>query len=174
MIQSIFQSIKITLKIFCEPLFVSINRNWFSINRNLWIRFLKNQIWLVQNTFSKTFQISFSLSDSARLHKEFFVVFLQISCKVSLSLSQYVYITLPFALFFSFSCIISWFLGNFQTMLYLGFLINQALFYEFDQFGNLWKIKNSRACIEPELGILFKLVSIDETGLLNWCNWSLF
>ena len=64
----------------------------------------------------------------------FFVVFLQISCKVSLSLSRYVYITLPFALFFSFSCIISWFWGNFWTMLNLGFLINQALFYEFDQW----------------------------------------
>ena len=76
----------------------------------------------------------FSLSDSARLHKEFFVVFLQISCEVSLSLSRYVYITLPFALFFSFSCIISWFLGNFWTMLNLGFFINQAFFYEFDQW----------------------------------------
>ena len=127
LIQSVFRSIEITFKIFCEPLSVSINRN-------SWIRFLKNHIWLVQNTFSNTFQISFSLPDSARLHKEFFVVFLQISCKVSLSLSQYVYITLPFALFFSFSCIISWFLGNFQTMLYLGFFINQALFYEFDQW----------------------------------------
>ena len=96
--------------------------------------FKKIQIWLVKTTFSKTFQTSFSLSDSARLHKEFFVVFLQISCKVSLSLSRYVYITLPFALFFSFSCIISWFLGNFQTMINLGFLINQALFCEFDQW----------------------------------------
>ena len=37
----------------------------------------------------------------------------------------------------------------------------------FDQFGDLGKIKNSRACIEPELGILFKLISIDEIGLLN-------
>ena len=64
----------------------------------------------------------------------FFVVFLQISCKVSLSLSRYVYITLPFALIFTFSCIISWFFRNFQKMHNLGFLINQALFYKFDQW----------------------------------------
>ena len=42
--------------------------------------------------------------------------------------------TLLFALFFTFSCIISWFLGNFRTFLNLGFLMNQALFYEFDQW----------------------------------------
>ena len=147
---------------------------------------------LVQNTFSRTFQTFFSLSNLARLHRDFFVVFLQIFCKVSLSLSRYVYITLPFALFFSFACTLSWFLDNFWTMLNLGFLINQALFYEFDQWvlllqwcihdlywliwsiQALWKIKNSRACIVPELGILLKLILIDEIGLLNWCNWSLF
>ena len=62
-------------KIFNESLSVSINRN-------LWIKFLKNQIWLVQTTFSKRFQnfLSLSLSDSAKLHREFFVVFLQIFC----------------------------------------------------------------------------------------------
>ena len=39
LIQSIFRSIKIAFKILSEPLSVSINRNWFSTNRNLWIRF---------------------------------------------------------------------------------------------------------------------------------------
>ena len=115
-------------KIFNESLSVSINRN-------SWIRFLKNQIWLVQTSFFKTFQNFFSLSPTQQgSTKIFFVVFLQISCKVSLSLSRYVYITLLFALFFTFSCTISWFLGNFWTMFNLGFLINQALFYEFDQW----------------------------------------
>ena len=136
-----------------DPIYFSINRNSFfkkilvslflvwliePVFRSIEHResgFLKKlQIWLVQTTFSKTFQNSFSLSDSTRLHKDFFVVFLQISCKVSLSLSRHVYITLLSALFFSFSCIISWFLGNFWTMLNLGFLINQALVYEFDQW----------------------------------------
>ena len=114
-------------KIFNESLSVSINRN-------SWIRFLKNQIWLIQKNFFKTFQNFFLSLRLDKAPQRFFVVFLQISCKVFLSLSRYVYITLPFALIFTFSCIISWFLGNFQTMHNLGFLINQALFYEFDQW----------------------------------------
>ena len=85
---------------------------------------------LFQN-FYKLFSLSPTWQGSTKI---FFVVFLQISCKVSLSLSLYVYITLHFALFFTFSCIISWFLGNFQTIHNLGFLINQALFYEFHQW----------------------------------------
>ena len=35
-----------------------------------------------------------------------------------------------------------------------------------DQFGALWELENSRACIEPDLGILFDWVKIDEIGLL--------
>ena len=81
-------------KIFNEPLSVSINRN-------LWIKFLKNQIWLVQTTFSKLF-LSPTRQGSTTI---FFFVFLQISCKVSLSISWYVYITLLFAFFFMISCI---------------------------------------------------------------------
>ena len=34
LIQSVFQSIEIVFKILSEPLSISINRNWFSINRN--------------------------------------------------------------------------------------------------------------------------------------------
>ena len=71
LIQYIFRSIEIVFKIFCEPLSISINQNWFSINRK-WIRFLKNQIWLVQTIFFKTF---FSLSNLTRLHKDFFLSF---------------------------------------------------------------------------------------------------
>ena len=44
--------IGVYIKIFCEPLCVSINRN-------SWIRFLKNHIWLVQTNFFKTFSNSF-------------------------------------------------------------------------------------------------------------------
>ena len=39
LIQSVFQIIEIVLKFLKKPLSVSINRNWFSINRNSWIRF---------------------------------------------------------------------------------------------------------------------------------------
>ena len=128
LIQSNFWSIKIAFKFFfCESLSVLINRN-------SWIRSLKNQIWLVQTNFFKTFQNFFLSLRLGKAPQRFFFIFLQISCKVSLSLSHYVYITLPFALIFTFSCIISWFLGNFRTMHNLGFFINQALFYEFDQW----------------------------------------
>ena len=52
LIQTVFRSIEIILKLFeifkKKPLFVSINRN-------SWIKFLKNRIWLVQTTFSKLF-----------------------------------------------------------------------------------------------------------------------
>ena len=133
LIEPIFRSIETAFKIFCEPLSVSINRNWFLINQNSWIRFLKNQIWLVQTNFFKTFQNFFLSLRLGKAPHRFFVVFLQISCKVFLSLNRSVHITLPFALIFTFSCIISWFLGNFRTMHNLGFFINQALFYEFDQ-----------------------------------------
>ena len=108
LIQFVFRSIEIAFKIFMESLFVSINR----ISR---IRFLKIYIWLVQTTFSKAFQNFFSLS--LRLGKapqQIFVIFLLISCKVSLSISRYVHIILSFALFFMFSCIISCFLGKFS------------------------------------------------------------
>ena len=39
LIQSVFRSIEIAFKILCEPLFISINQNWFSINRKSWISF---------------------------------------------------------------------------------------------------------------------------------------
>ena len=91
LIQSVFRSIEIVLKLFKvasayfdwsklildqsklfwnffkflkKPLSVSINQNWFSINRNSWIRFFKNQIWLVQSTFQKGFTNFFSLSET--------------------------------------------------------------------------------------------------------------
>ena len=101
---------------------------------------------------------------------------------------------LPFLLlcFSWFHALFHGFWVNFRTMHNLGFFIHQALSCEFDQWvlllhwyiHDLWwliwliwgfvKIKNYGACIEPKLGILFNLVSIDEIGLLNWCNWSLF
>ena len=84
LIQSVFRSIEITFKILCELLSVSINQNWFSINRNSWIKFLKNQIWLVQTNFFKTFQNFFLSLRLGKAQQRFFVVLLQISCKVCL------------------------------------------------------------------------------------------
>ena len=101
---------------------------------NLMNQIFKNSYLTCSNKLFQTF-LNFSLSlQLGKAPQRFFAIFLQISCKVSLSLSRYVYITFPFALIFTFSCIISWFLGIFQTMHNLGFLINQPLFYEVDQW----------------------------------------
>ena len=63
LIQSVFRSIEIAFKILSEPLSISINRNWFSINRKSWISFFKIRSWLIQLTFFKSFQSFLSLSD---------------------------------------------------------------------------------------------------------------
>ena len=55
LIQSVFRSIEISFKIFCELLFVSIDWNCFSINRISWFKFLKNKSWPFQIHFFKSF-----------------------------------------------------------------------------------------------------------------------
>ena len=75
LIQFDFRSIEILLKNFNKPLSDSIDRTCFSINRTSWINFFLNSVWLIQNTFSN---FPLSLSDLARLHWGFFVVFNQI------------------------------------------------------------------------------------------------
>ena len=88
LIQSVFRSIKIVLKFLRKPLSVSINRNWFLINRKSWIRFFKIWVWLIQTYFSKSFS-NFSLSPNwTRLTIKFFVIFLRSFCKVFLSISR--------------------------------------------------------------------------------------
>ena len=76
-IQSDFRSIEILLKNFSKPLLGSIDWTCFSINRTSWIKFFLNSVWLIKTTFSNLFQTFLSLSDLARLHWEFFVVFNQ-------------------------------------------------------------------------------------------------
>ena len=61
-IESVFQSIKIAIKNFSESLSVSIDRNYFSINRISWISFFLNSVFNPFKTlFQKFFQL-FSLS----------------------------------------------------------------------------------------------------------------
>ena len=87
-IEAIFQSIEIYSKFFGEPLFVSINRNWFSISQKSWIRFFKNWVWLVQTHFSKVFQTVLSLSDLAKAFPQIYFVFHWSFCMFFLSPSQ--------------------------------------------------------------------------------------
>ena len=116
LIQSVFRSIEIFFKKILVSLYlVRLIKTVFLSIEHRESGFLKMDLDFFKSIFFKSFSSFLSLSDSTRLYKEFLVVFLQISCKVSLSLSQYVYFTLPFALFFSFSCIISWFLDKFSN-----------------------------------------------------------
>ena len=62
LIEPVFQSIKIAIKNFSESLSVSIDRNYFSINRISWISFFLNSVFNPFKTlFQKFFQL-FSLS----------------------------------------------------------------------------------------------------------------
>ena len=117
LIQSVFRSIKIAFKIFMESLSISINHNCCFDQSNFENKvFKKFRFDLFKPLFQKLFKtFSLSLSDSARLHNKFFVVFLLISCKVSLSISQYVHITLSFHLFLVFHAFFHALKGYFQT-----------------------------------------------------------
>ena len=57
-IESVFRSIKIAIKNFSESLSVSIDRNYFSINRISWISFFLNSVF---NPFKTLFQKFFQL-----------------------------------------------------------------------------------------------------------------
>ena len=81
-IKAVFRSIKIAFKNFSEPLSGSIDWTCFSINRTSWIKFFLNTVF---DSFKTLFQTFLSLSDLARLHWGFFVIFNQILCKVFLS-----------------------------------------------------------------------------------------
>ena len=70
-------SVSLCLVQLIEPVFRSIERRESS--------FFKNSVWLIQNTFSNIFQTFLSLSDLARLHWGFFVIFQPNFCKVFLS-----------------------------------------------------------------------------------------
>ena len=84
--------------------------------------FFKRGSWLFQKHLFKSFSSFLSLSlRLGKVPQRIFCRFPSNFLQNFSLLSRYVYFTLPFALFLSFSCIISWFLGNFWTMLNLGF-----------------------------------------------------
>ena len=170
----------------------SIDRTCFSINWTSWIKFFLNSVWLIQNTFSNLFQTFLSLS--LRLGKAPLRIFCHFSTKLlqGFSLTRSVRPLYPFFCFYFHDFMhklmhFNEIFGTFQIWgfcwinplflkLIIGFCWYTVIFMifveKFDQFGTLWEIKNSRACIESDLGILFNWVKIDEIGLLIWCNWS--
>ena len=109
LIQSVFRSIEILFKNLCEPLFGSIDRTCFSINRTLWICFFKHGSWLFQKSFFEFF-FMFSLSLRFKLGStSVFLSFLIFSFTRFLSLNcDKTLLPLPFVFIFTFhafSCI---------------------------------------------------------------------
>ena len=88
LIQSVFRSIKIAFKIFMESLSISINRNCCFDQSNFENKvFKKFRFDLFKPLFQKLFK-TFSLFPTRQgSTTNFFVIFLLISCKVSLSIS---------------------------------------------------------------------------------------
>ena len=89
LIQSNFRSLEILLQKFCEPLPGSIDRTCFFDQSRIVFQvfFLNSSLTISKHLFQKFFNFS-SLSDLARQHYEFFVIFLQNFCKVFLPQSR--------------------------------------------------------------------------------------
>ena len=118
-------------KKFGEPLFGSIDRNCFSINRTSWIRFFKT--WIL--TFSKElFQKYFKFSLSLRFRLGSTLDFCRF---LSFLLQGFFLQTLvrpfypSFCFYFHISCSLIW---EFQTMHKFGFLMIQAKFCVIDHW----------------------------------------
>ena len=80
-IEDVFRSIEIAIKNLSEPLSISINRNWFSINWKSYEKFFKNWFSVESNTFSKSSLTFLSPYDSVKAQSQFFcrfpLIFLQ-------------------------------------------------------------------------------------------------
>ena len=87
----------------------------------VWDFFLKTDFQLSQTFFQKVFFFTFlSPYDSVEEQSQFFVIFYHSFCKVFLSQGQYVLFTIPFAFYYMFSCINSWFLSKFLNLCKFG------------------------------------------------------
>ena len=109
-----------------EPDFRSIEDRFSS--------FFKTVLWLFQIIFFKKFLNFSSLSDLARQHISFFVVFFHNFCKVFLHQGGMTILSLLFVLFSWFLAFLHAFRGYFRTSLFLGFLMIQGLFSEIDHW----------------------------------------
>ena len=119
-------SMRLCLVRLIEPVFRSIEHRVSS--------FLKNSALTDSNTFSKHFSnFSLSLSNLARLHRRFFVIFYLIFARFFSHKVGKTFI--PLILLFSwFHALFHAFKGNFRTFLNLGFLLIQCYFSEIDHW----------------------------------------
>ena len=109
-----------------EPVFWSIEHRESN--------FLKIVFWLIQTTFSKLFQSFLSLSNLARLHRRFFVVFDLIFARFFSHKAGKTFIPLLLFLFSCFHALFHAFKGHFRTSLNLGSLLIQCYFFEIDHW----------------------------------------
>ena len=117
-IEAVFRSIEIDSNFFGEPLSILINRK-------SWIRFFKNWVWLVQTHFSKVFQTFLSLSSNQTWLIINFLSFSSVLfARFSSPKAGKTFIPFLLNLFSCFLHKIMHYLGNFEPMKFLGFLMN--------------------------------------------------
>ena len=104
-----------------EPVFRSIEHRESN--------FLKIVFWMIQTTFSKLFQSFLSLSNLARLHRRFFVVFDLIFARFFSHKAGKTFIPLLLFLFSCFHALFHAFKGHFRTSLNLRFFVDSMLFF---------------------------------------------
>ena len=115
-----------------KPVFWSIEPVFQSIEHRV-SSFLKTVLWLIQTLFQNPFETFLSLSDLARLHRRFFVVFYLIFARFFSHKAGKTFI--PLILLFSwFHALFHAFKGNFRTFLNLGFLLIQCYFSKIDHW----------------------------------------
>ena len=149
LIEPVFRSVEIAIKIFGQPLFVSIDarlildqsKHFRSIEPNFWS--IKNRIEsffffnliLMFNLLFKKFSNTLSLYSIGQGSNQFFCHFPSILLQ-GFSPLRLVRLFYPsFCIYFQVSCIFSCiFLGKFQTYKFLGFLMIQACFLQIDQW----------------------------------------
>ena len=138
-------SVSLCLVRLIKPIFRSIEHRVSS--------FLKTVLWLIQTLFQNFFQTFLSLSNLARLHRRFFVVFYLIFVRFFSHKAGKTFIPLLLFLFSYFHALFHAFKGYFWTFLNWGFLLIQCYFSEIDHW------------------VLLVYCYIHDLGWLIWSIW---
>ena len=146
-------------------------------------------LWLIQTLFQNIFQTFLSLSDLARLHRRFFVIFYLIFAMFFSHKADKTFIPLLLFLFSWFHALFHAFKGNFRTFLNLGFLLIQCYFSEIDHWvllvnlinlGFYEELKILGFILNPIWGFcsiglkLMKLIILNCFLTCAMINWSIF
>ena len=164
LIQPNFWSIEIVLNFFKESLSVSIDRNWFSINRNSWIKFLKISVLTCSSHFFKTFsKPSLSLRLGKALQRffcRFQPIFLQ---GFSLHKPVCPYYPLFFIYFMFYMHFFMHWRVIFELSIFWGFLMIQTVFCEIDHWVFVPGCYNHDPC-----GLIWSILWVFEELKILW------